>query len=69
MNAVSVIKPFYARLLVLREALGNFITGKKAAAGFAEQAVLLMVVASIVAVVVWVGTIVYGMMENAGGML
>jgi hypothetical protein len=47
----------------------GFLLAKKAASGFAEEAVKIFVVAAIVGVMVWVGTIVDGMLRNSGSML
>lgn len=47
----------------------TFVFGRKAASGFAEEAVKYFVVAAIVVAMIWVGNIVDGMLRNAGGML
>jgi hypothetical protein len=50
-------------------AVTAFLLGKKAASGFAEEAVKIFVVAGIVGVMIWVGTIVNNMLQQSGSML
>jgi len=57
------------RLLSLYLRALNFVTGQEAASGFAEEAVKIFVVAAIVGVMIWIGTVIEGMLRNAGGML
>mgnify|MGYP000061885755 CR=1 FL=1 len=57
------------RLLFLYFRARNFVTGQQAASGFAEEAVKIFVVAAIVGVMIWIGTVIEGMLRNAGGML
>lgn len=47
----------------------GFLLAKKAASGFAEEAVKIFVVAAIVGVMLWVGEIVNNMLQNSGSML
>lgn len=53
----------------MKQRLISFVIGQRAASGFAEEAVKLFVVAAIVGIMVWIGTIIEGMLRNAGGML
>lgn len=53
----------------MKQRLLNFVTGQRAASGFAEEAVKIFVVAAIVGVMIWIGTVIDGMLRNAGGML
>lgn len=57
------------RLLSLYLRALKFVTGQQAASGFAEEAVKIFVVAAIVGVMIWIGTVIEGMLRNAGGML
>ncbi len=61
------------RLLYLylsaRKRVVDFVTGKLAASGFAEQAVMIFVVATIAGIFIWIGTIVQDMLKTSGGML
>lgn len=50
-------------------ALVAFLRGKKAASGFAEEAVKIFVVAAIVGVMIWIGTVVNNMLQQSGSML
>jgi hypothetical protein len=56
-------------LRVKRSVVFAFLRGKQAASGFAEEAVKIFVVASIVGVMIWIGTVIYGMLQNSGSML
>lgn len=56
-------------LRMKRSTFAAFLCGKQAASGFAEEAVKIFVVASIVGVMIWIGTVIYGMLQNSGSML
>lgn len=59
----------YQHLSYLYLRIEGFLKDRRAASGFAEEAVKIFVVAAIVGVMIWIGTIIEGMLRNAGGML
>lgn len=56
-------------LRMKRSTFAAFLLGKEAASGFAEEAVKIFVVAAIVGVMIWIGTVVSNMLQQSGSML
>jgi hypothetical protein len=64
------MKQIIATSKSLRQTLvAGFLFSKKAASGFAEEAVKIFVVAAIVGVMIWIGTVVNDMLQQSGSML